>query len=160
MTVRAPGSRTRVAGGRTARTVKGMKWLKLLSFSLAAALLLLVMAAAARGSSPERPLLTPGSLSEWAEDLVRDTLEEALRIQDATGNSWTRSLVEASHAQPGGSRFLDVVEGNLLLENYRFDPHVCLMGWIGELGEPTIADCELAEYPRLFPDDEFLLGPV
>jgi len=34
------------------------------------------------------------------------------------------------------------------------------MGWIGELGEPMIADCELAEYPRLFPDDEYLLGPV
>jgi len=150
----------RVASWREAPTVDDMKWLKLLSISLVAAMLLSLLAAAARGPSPEHPPLTPSSLSKWAEDVLRDTLEEALQIQDATGSSWTRSLIEASHAQPGGSRFLDVVEGNLLFENYRLDPHVCLMGWIGELGDPVISDCEVAEYPRLFPDDEHLLGPT
>lgn len=159
-TVRAPGAHARVAVEHVAPTVNGMKWLKLLSISLAAAMLLLVMAAAARGPSAQEIPLTPGALRSWAEELVRDTLDDALQIQEATGNSWVKSLVKAAHSQPGGSRYLDVVEGNLLFENFRLEPHLCLMGWIGELGSPVVSDCELAEYPRLFPDDEFLLGPV
>jgi len=159
-TVRASALRARVAPGFAALTVRTMKWLKLLLISLVAALVLSLLAAATRGPSPRETPLTPGSLKSWAEELIRDTLWEALQIQDSTGNSWARSLIEAAHSQPGGSRYLDVVEGNLLFENFRPAPHMCLMGWIGELGRPIISECELAEYPRLFPDEDFLLGPT
>jgi hypothetical protein len=132
----------------------------LLKISLVAVAILSISVTVTREPSSTIEDLTSRSLRSWAEQLVRDTLEDALDIQASTDYSWVRSLAEAAHDRPGGSRYLDVIEGNLLFENYRLEPHVCLMGWIAELENVVITDCEVAEYPRMYPDDDYLLGPV